>query len=156
MSTGDKITRMEAEVRAACDMVQKSSAEIECMRAREALKRRCAILNTRIESLQVFHFVVNLNAVHTQQNFFVQATLSSLDARALGDRAHVTATIKSLAKQRTGAASEKKRLTSLLSLMAPNWQLKHQRPLTYRGIEYVAICQLPCSVKFVFCFIRHQ
>ena len=53
MSSGDKITRMEAEVRAACDTVQKASAELECMRAREALKRRCAILNTRIESLQV-------------------------------------------------------------------------------------------------------
>lgn len=53
MSASDKIVRMEAEVRTACDMVQKASAELECMRAREALKRRCAILNTRIESLQV-------------------------------------------------------------------------------------------------------
>ena len=60
---------------------------------------------------------------------------TSLDVRALGDRARVSATIKSLAKQRTGAAAEKKRLTGLLSLMAPNWQLKHQRPLTFRGIE---------------------
>jgi hypothetical protein len=65
----------------------------------------------------------------------LQATLSSLDVRALSDRAHVTATIRSLAKQRTGAAAEKKRLTGILSLMAPNWQLKHQRPLLYRGIE---------------------
>ena len=53
MSSSDKITRMEAEVRVACDLVQKASTELECMRAREALKRRCAILNTRIESLQV-------------------------------------------------------------------------------------------------------
>jgi hypothetical protein len=65
----------------------------------------------------------------------LQATLSSLDVRALSDRAHVTATIRSLAKQRTSAAAEKKRLTGVLSLMAPNWQLKHQRPLLYRGIE---------------------
>jgi hypothetical protein len=56
----------------------------------------------------------------------------------------VTATIKSLAKQRTSAAAEKKRLTGLLSLMAPNWQLKHQRPLVYRGIEFV-----PCILVAV-------
>ncbi len=71
-----------------------------------------------------------------------KAALLSLDARALSDRANLTATIKSLAKQRTGAAAEKKRLTGVLSLMAPNWQLKHQRPLTYRGIEWVAF--FPC------------
>ena len=53
MTSSEKISRMEAEVRTACDVVQKASTELECMRAREALKRRCAILNTRIESLQV-------------------------------------------------------------------------------------------------------
>ena len=75
-----------------------------------------------------------------------QATFTSLDARALTERANVTATIKSLAKQRTAAASEKKRLTSLLSLMAPNWQLKHQRPLAYRGIEcvFIVVCDFFC------------
>jgi hypothetical protein len=57
MTSGDKIARMEAEVRFACDLVQRASAELECMRAREALKRRCAILNTRIECLQVHYFV---------------------------------------------------------------------------------------------------
>jgi len=132
MSSGDKIVRMEAEVRAACDLVQKASTELEYMRAREALKRRCAILNSRIESLQVssIHFAVVVLLI-----FKTKATLLSLDARALSERGNVTATIRSLAKQRTGAAAEKKRLTGLLSLMAPNWQLKHQRPLTYRGIE---------------------
>ena len=132
MSSGDKIVRMEAEVRAACDLVQKASTELEYMRAREALKRRCAILNSRIESLQVssIHFATLLLLI-----FKTKATLLSLDARALSERGNVTATIRSLAKQRTGAAAEKKRLTGLLSLMAPNWQLKHQRPLTYRGIE---------------------
>jgi hypothetical protein len=62
MSSGDKIVRMEAEVRAACDLVQKASTELEYMRAREALKRRCAILNSRIESLQVsfIHFATLL------------------------------------------------------------------------------------------------
>lgn len=132
MSSGDKIVRMEAEVRAACDLVQKASTELEYMRAREALKRRCAILNSRIESLQVssIHFAVVVLLI-----FKAKATLLSLDARALSERGNVTATIRSLAKQRTGAAAEKKRLTGLLSLMAPNWQLKHQRPLTYRGIE---------------------
>ena len=132
MSSGDKIVRMEAEVRAACDLVQKASTELEYMRAREALKRRCAILNSRIESLQVssIHFAVVVLLI-----FKTKATFLSLDARALSERANVTATIRSLAKQRTGAAAEKKRLTGLLSLMAPNWQLKHQRPLAYRGIE---------------------
>ena len=132
MSSGDKIVRMEAEVRAACDLVQKASTELEYMRAREALKRRCAILNSRIESLQVssIYFAVVVLLI-----FKTKATLLSLDARALSERGNVTATIRSLAKQRTGAAAEKKRLTGLLSLMAPNWQLKHQRPLTYRGIE---------------------
>ena len=132
MASGDKIVRMEAEVRAACDLVQKASTELEYMRAREALKRRCAILNSRIESLQVssIHFATLLLLI-----FKTKATLLSLDARALSERGNVTATIRSLAKQRTGAAAEKKRLTGLLSLMAPNWQLKHQRPLTYRGIE---------------------
>jgi hypothetical protein len=68
-------------------------------------------------------------------NVTPQATLSALDARALSERAQVTATIRSLAKQRTGVAAEKKRLTGVLSLMVSNWQLKHQRPLMYRGIE---------------------
>jgi hypothetical protein len=57
MTTSEKISRMEAEVRTACDMVQKASTELEYMRAREALKRRCAILNTRIENLQVAFFL---------------------------------------------------------------------------------------------------
>jgi hypothetical protein len=60
MPTGDKIARMESEVRTSCDMVQKASTELECMRAREALKRRCAILNTRIESLQVYFAFVSV------------------------------------------------------------------------------------------------
>jgi hypothetical protein len=133
MSTSDKIVRMEAEVRSACDMVQKASSELEYMRAREALKRRCAILNTRIASLQVL-FLFPVRFFLKSLSLF-QTTLNSLDVRALSERAHVSATIKSLAKQRTGAAAEKKRLTGLLSLMSPNWQLKHQRPLVYRGIE---------------------
>jgi hypothetical protein len=137
MTSSEKISRMEAEVRAACDVVQKASTELECMRAREALKRRCAILNTRIESLQVCYPL--FHAYFLKPFAPPQATFTSLDARALTERANVTATIKSLAKQRTAAASEKKRLTSLLSLMAPNWQLKHQRPLTYRGMEYVGV-----------------
>ena len=60
MPTGDKIARTESEVRTSCDMVQKASTELECMRAREALKRRCAILNTRIESLQVYFALVSV------------------------------------------------------------------------------------------------
>ena len=63
MPTGDKIARMESEVRASCDMVQKASTELEYMRAREALKRRCAILNTRIESLQVYPAFVSVQVV---------------------------------------------------------------------------------------------